>query len=70
MNDLIVPISIVQLDLNELDLGMIIHDLLQKFRCAVERKTKVLYLSFSLFLNTPVKAVILYICIVIVSVLD
>jgi hypothetical protein len=35
MNDRIIPVDIVELDLNELDLRMAVEDLYEQFGCSV-----------------------------------
>ena len=70
VNDLVVPVSVVELDLYELDLRVIVYDLNEEFGCAVERETEVLYLAFCPFLYAPVEAVVLNVSIVVVAVFD
>ena len=70
VNDLVVPVSVVELDLYELDLRVIVYDLNEEFGRAVERETEVLDLAFFPLLNSPVEAVILNVCVVVVAVFD
>ena len=70
MNDLVVPVSVVELDLNELDLRMLVQHLYEKLRSAVIREAQVLYLALFPFLYAPVEAIVLLICIVVISVFN
>ena len=70
MNDLVVPVSIVELDLYEFDLRVLVQNLYEKLRSAVIREAQVLYLALFPFLYAPVEAVVLLICIVVISVLN
>ena len=70
MNDLVVPVSVVELDLDELDLRMLVQHLYEKLRSAVIREAQVLYLALFPLPDAPVEAVVLYLCIVIISVFN
>ena len=49
----VVPVGIVELDLNELSLGMSIENFLEELGSTVERESKVPYLALFLLLESP-----------------
>ena len=70
MYERIVPVSIVQLDLDELNLRVLVEDLFEQSGCAVVRKSEVLDLAFFPLLNTPIETIVLLVCIVVVAVFN
>ena len=70
MDQRIIPVSVVQLDLYELDLRVAVYDLNEELRCAVIRETEVPDLALFPLLDTPVEAVVFTICIVVVAVFN
>ena len=70
MNDLVVPVSIVELDLDELDLGVAVNDLFKQFRSSVIRETEMLDLALFPLLNAPVEAVVFYVSVIVVAVFN
>ena len=70
MNDRIVPVDVVELDLNELHFRVLVEDLYKELRCAVIGETEVPDLAFCLLLDSPIEAVVLLVDLIVVSILN
>ena len=70
MNDRIVPVDVVELDLNELHFRVLVEDLNEEFRSAVIRESEMPDLAFCLLLDSPVEAVVLLVDLIVVSILN
>ena len=69
-DDWIRSVKVVQLDLDKFHVGMLVGYLVQEFRASVVGKAKALYAAGFFHLPAPVKAIKLFVSVVVVSVLD